>query len=230
VRLNRFIPIALFVVYISATGAIFAEDQKHVAADDAVRLLNEGNKRFVTMRLKHPNLNAARRKAVAVETQQPFATVLGCSDSRVPVEEIFDRGIGDIFVIRVAGNVAMDPTVIGSAEYAAEHLGTPIIVVLGHTGCGAAKAAISGPPLEGSMREIQKKIGTIVALVKKDRPDLKGDELTNAVVRANTLNTKQDLLASSQEIAHMAADGKVRILTAVYDMISGKVEYIEEVK
>ena len=227
-RLNRFIQTALLVVCVSATSAIFAKDRQPVTADTAVRLLEEGNRRFVAMRLKRPNLSAARRKAVAAQIQQPFATVLGCSDSRVPVEYIFDRGIGDIFVIRVAGNVAMDPAVIGSAEYAAGHLGTPVIVVLGHTDCGAAKAAISGPPLEGSMRGIQEKIETSVKPVKKEHPDLSGDMLTNAVVKANALNAKQDLLASSPQIAQMAADGKVRILTAIYDMASGKVEYIED--
>lgn len=226
-RLNRFIPIALLIVCVSAPSAIFAKDEQSVSAGTAVRLLREGNERFVRMRLTHPNLSAARRKAVAAQAQQPFATVLGCSDSRVPVEEIFDRGIGDIFVIRVAGNVAMDPTVIGSAEYAVEHLGTPVIVVLGHTGCGAAKAAISGPPLEGSMREIQKKIETSVTLVKKEHSDLRGDGLTSAVVKANALHTKQDLMASSPEITHMVAEGKIKILTAVYDMSSGAVEWIE---
>lgn len=219
--------IALIVVCVLIASAIFAKDQQSMTADDAVRLMKEGNKRFVTMRLEHPNLSAARREAVAVEAQQPFATVLGCSDSRVPVEEIFDRGIGDIFIIRVAGNVAMDSVVIGSAEYAAGHLGTPVIVVLGHTGCGAVKAAISGPPLEGSIREVQKKIEPVVSMVKKERPDLKGNVLTIAVVKANALQAKQDLLASSPEITHMAADGKIRILTAVYDMKTGAVEWIE---
>ena len=226
-RRNKPILIALIAVCVSAAGAIFAKDQQPVTADDAVRLLKEGNKRFVTMRLEHPNLSAARREAVAVEAQQPFATVLGCSDSRVPVEEIFDRGIGDIFIIRVAGNVAMDSVVIGSVEYAAGHLGTPVIVVLGHTGCGAVKAAISGPPLEGSVREVQKKIEPVVSLVKKEHPDLKGDVLAIAVVKANMLQAKQDLLASSPEITHMAADGKIRILTAVYDMETGAVEWVE---
>lgn len=219
--------IALIAVYVLAAGVIFAKDQQPMTADDAVKLLKEGNERFVTMRLEHPNLNAARRGAVALEAQRPFAAVLGCSDSRVPVEEIFDRGIGDIFVIRIAGNVAMDPAVIGSAEYAAGHLGTPAIVVLGHTGCGAVKAAISGPPLEGSIREIQKKIEPVVSLVKKERPDLKGDALTIAAVKANVLQTKQDLLTLSPEITRMAADGKIRVLTAVYDMETGAVEWIE---
>ncbi|MEI6863358.1 MAG: carbonic anhydrase [Candidatus Omnitrophota bacterium] len=224
---SKQILIALTAICVLAGSALFAKNQQPVTADDAVRFLKEGNKRFIAMKLEHPNLTVARREVAAIEAQQPFAIVLGCSDSRVPVEEVFDRGIGDIFVIRVAGNVGMDSVVIGSAEYAAVHLGAPVIVVLGHTGCGAVKAAISGPPLEGSIREIQKKIEPVVSLVKKEHPDLEGDALTTAVVRANVVQTKQDLLASSPEITHMAADGKIRILTAVYDMSSGAIEWIE---
>ena len=197
-RRNKPILIALIAVCVLAAGAIFAKAEQPVTADDAVRLLKQGNKRFVTMRLEHPNLSAARRKAVAVEAQQPFATVLGCSDSRVPVEEIFDRGIGDIFIIRVAGNVAMDSVVSGSVEYAVGHLCTPVIVVLGHTGCGAVKAAISGPPLEGSIREVQKKIEPVVSLVKKEHPDLKGDVLAIAVVKANVLQASRIFLPRAQ--------------------------------
>jgi len=226
-RQSKQILIVLTAICVLAGSALFAKNQQPVTADDAVRFLKEGNKRFIAMKLEHPNLTVARREVAAIEAQQPFAIVLGCSDSRVPVEEVFDRGIGDIFVIRVAGNVGMDSVVIGSAEYAAVHLGAPVIVVLGHTGCGAVKAAISGPPLEGSMRDIQKKIEPVVSLVKKERPDLEGDALTTAVVKANVLQTKQDLLTSSPEITHMAADGKIRILTAVYDMASGAVEWIE---
>jgi len=92
----------------------------------------------------YPNQRAARRNAVASGGQMPFATVLACSDSRAPVELIFERGIGEIFVIRVAGNMAMNSDVVGSAEYAVEHLGIPLLVILGHTGWGAVKAAIRG--------------------------------------------------------------------------------------
>jgi len=102
-----------------------------------------------------------------------------------------------------------------------------VIVILGHTGCGAVKAAISGPPLEGSMRDIQKKIEPVVLRVKEERPDLNGDALTAAMVKANALQTKQDLLAASPEITHMARDGKIRILSAVYNMQTGAVEWGE---
>lgn len=219
--------IGLLVICVLVAGVFVMRGGRSIAILDSMGLLKAGNERFVEMKLTYPNQSAVRRDAVASEGQKPFATVLACSDSRVPVELIFDRGIGDIFVIRVAGNVAKDPDVIGSAEYAAEHLGTPLIVVLGHTGCGAVKAGISGPSLEGSLRQIQMAIEPVAAQVKKEHPDLKGDELTTAVVKANVVQAKQDLLASSPEIKSLVAEGKLSIATAVYDMKTGKVEWID---
>ena len=221
--------LTLLVICVMVAGVFVMRGRRSIAVLDSMGLLKEGNERFVEMKLTYPNQSADRRDAVASEGQMPFAAVLACSDSRVPVELIFDRGIGDIFVIRVAGNVAMNPDVIGSAEYAAEHLDIPLIVVLGHTGCGAVKAAISGPPLEGSLHAIQMQIEPVAAQVKKEHPDLKGDELTTAVVKANVLQVKQDLLASSHEIESLVAKGKLKIAAAVYDMKTGMVEWIDEV-
>ena len=219
---------ALAIVCMLASGVVAAGEERPVSADEAIALLREGNARFVAMAMTHPNLNAAQREAVAAEGQKPFATVLGCSDSRVPVEEVFDRGIGDIFVIRVAGNVAMDPVVIGSAEYAVAYLGTPVIVVLGHTDCGAVKAAIAAEPLEGSVRDIQKKIEPVASRVKEEEPQLKGDGLANAVVRANVVQAQHDLVASSPQIARLVSDGTIRIVAAVYDLKTGVVEWIDQ--
>jgi carbonic anhydrase len=128
-----------------------ASEASAFTADRAMELLREGNARYVNADPAHPNCGGERRSETASEGQHPFVAVLSCSDSRVPVELVFDRGIGDIFVIRVAGNIAIDRGVIGSAEYAAGHLGVPLLVVMGHTGCGAVKAAISGTPLAGDI-------------------------------------------------------------------------------
>ena len=196
------------------------------SAEEAVRLLKEGNARFVAMKTQHPNLSSSRREAVAAQGQKPFAAVLGCSDSRVPSELIFDRGIGDIFVIRVAGNVVVGPAVIGSAEYAAEHLGVPVLVVMGHTGCGAGKAAISAAPIDGSMRDITAKMQIVVDRVKSEHPELKGVALENAVIKANVLQGKRDLLSESEELRKLTGEGKLEILTAVYDMETGAVEWL----
>lgn len=220
--------VALVVVCVLVAGVFVLRGQHSVAIHDSMELLKQGNERFVAMKMMYPNLNAARREATASTPQKPFATVLACSDSRVPVEQLFDRGIGDIFVIRVAGNVAMNPDVIGSVEFAAKHLGTPLIVVLGHTDCGAVKAAISGPALEGSLREIQMEIEPVAEQVKKEHPELHDDELTIAVVKANVLQVKHNLLASSQEIKSLSEEEKIRIATAVYDMQTGMVKWIEK--
>jgi carbonic anhydrase len=113
-----------------------------LTGDQALQELMNGNKRYVAAELAHPNQTAARRAEVA-KGQDPFAIIVGCSDSRVPPEIIFDQGLGDLFVTRVAGNI-VDDVVLGSIEYAAEHLGVPLIVVLGHKRCGAVEAAAKG--------------------------------------------------------------------------------------
>ena len=195
-------------------------------ADEALVLLKEGNARFAAMKMQHPNVSAERRVDTAMDGQNPFAAVLACSDSREPVEAIFDRGIGDIFVVRVAGNIATDPSVIGSIEYAAEHLNTPLIIVIGHTECGAVKAAVSGPPMEEDIRTIQKTIEAVVAKVKKDHPSLQGDGLAYAVVKENVLQSIEDILSKSEEIKRMVKEGKLKILPAVYDLKTGIVEWI----
>ena len=114
-----------------------------MTSQDALRLLREGNARYASWKAENPNVSSARLTETAIEGQHPIATVLACSDSRVPVERVFDRGIGDIFVVRVAGNVCGTDEV-ASLEYGVEHLGTPLLVVLGHTNCGAVYDLASG--------------------------------------------------------------------------------------
>lgn len=220
-KIKRLLPVIILSVFIFSAAGASAQN-----ADETIRLLKEGNARFAAMKMQHPDLSSARREAVAAQGQKPFAAVIGCSDSRVPIELIFDRGIGDIFVIRVAGNVVLGPAVIGSAEYAAEHLGVPVLVVMGHTGCGAGKAAISAAPVDGSMRDITAKMQVAVNRVKSEHPELKGVALENAVIRANVLQGKSDLLSASEELRKLTGEGKLEILTAVYDMETGVVEWI----
>lgn len=198
-----------------------------INSDEALKLLKEGNVRFVEMKLRHPDETVARRESTAVNGQVPFAAVLACSDSRVPVEVIFDRGIGDIFVVRVAGNIATDSSVIGSIEYAAEHLKTPLLVVMGHADCGAVKAAIGGVPLEGRIYDIQKEIEPVALKIKREHPELSGPDLTNTVIKSNVLKSKADILSRSDIIKEMAAAGKLKIATAVYDIKTGKVDWAE---
>lgn len=221
-RIKRLLPAMLLSVALAfAAGNVHAGD-----VNDGLTLLKEGNARFVKMEMRYPNVNAERRTDTAVKGQEPFAIVLACSDSRVPVEEIFDRGIGDIFVVRVAGNIAIDPGIIGSVEYAAGHLNIPLLVILGHTDCGAVKASVGGPPLEGNIRSIQETIEVVAQRVKKDHPELQGTELILAVVKANILEAKKDLLSKSEEISRLAREGKLKIVTAMYDLETGAVEWM----
>jgi len=221
-KIKRLLPAVLFIAFIFTAFSAFAEN-----AEEALSLLKEGNARFIAMKMQYPDINTERRTRTAQDGQKPFSIVLACSDSRVPVEAIFDRGIGDIFVVRVAGNIATDPSVIGSIEYAAEHLGSPLLVIMGHTGCGAVKAAISGPRLEGDIRIIQKTIETVAERVEKDHFELQGESLTLAVVKENVLQAKKDILSDSKEIGRMTEEGKLKIVTAVYDLNTGMVDWME---
>ena len=216
------------IVSVALTGSVFAGEGTSLKAEEALALLKEGNVRFVAMKVEHPDENAARREETSTNGQKPFAVVLGCADSRVPVEMVFDRGIWDIFVVRVAGNIAMDSSVIGSLEYAVGHLKVPLLVILGHTQCGAVGAAVSGAKLEGGIRDIQQKIEPVVKEVEAEYPDLQGSALTNEVVKQNVFQVEKDLLSGSEEIRDLAAQGALKIVPAVYDVKTGRVDWLEK--
>lgn len=192
------------------------------AADDPLARLMAGNKRFVASKLTHRNQGAPRR-AVVAKKQQPFAAILGCADSRVPPEVVFDQGIGDLFVVRVAGNVADSPG-IGSLEYAADHLDVRLVMVLGHSRCGAVDAALratAGAELSAGLRSLVDAIQPAI-LAAKDRP---GDTLDNAV-RANVVHVVGQLRSTKPVLAGLAGDGKLRIVGARYDLDTGAVELL----
>ena len=217
----------LAIIFLAGPG--FAGEGTTRTAEEALALLKEGNARFVTMKMEHPEQNAARLEETATGGQKPFAVVLGCADSSVPVEMIFDRGIGDIFTVRVAGNIVMDSSVIGSLEYAAGHLHVPLLVILGHTQCGAAGAAVSGEKLEGSLVDIQEQFKLVVKEVKLQYPELKGAELTDKVAEQNTFQVERDLRALSETIRGLDDKGALKIITAIYDVKTGKVKWLEEI-
>jgi len=190
-------------------------------ADEALAELKAGNARFVAGKAFKGNQNMARIKEVAAG-QHPEAIILGCSDSRVPPEVIFDEGIGDLFVVRVAGNVS-EPATTGSIEYAAEHLHVPLVVVLGHHKCGAVKAtAEAHGPAEGNIGSILAEIQPAVAAAKAS-PGKEG--LVDDAVHENTRLVAGQLLSESPVLKHLVEAGQVRIVTAVYDLDSGKIEW-----
>ncbi len=150
-RAGPIVIVAALVCGFFCCGSLRAADNgTTINADEALHLLLAGNERFAAGKPEHPHTDLSRVESTAKNGQAPFAAVLSCADSRVPVETVFDRGVGDLFVVRVAGNVA-DSGTLASVEYAAEHLHTPLVVVMGHTQCGAVKAAVDNAQLDGSL-------------------------------------------------------------------------------
>jgi carbonic anhydrase len=193
--------------------------------DEAKKQLEEGNKRFVSGNYRHPNLDKQRMAETAEKGQDPFATVLSCSDSRVPVEIIFDQGIGDVFIVRVAGNVC-DVDETGSIEYGVDHLETPVLLVLGHSNCGAVTAVATDAELHGSIPSLVDNIKPAVEKAKIENPTLSGKELVPAAVKANVWQAIEDLLKGSPGLRERAEEGKVKIIGAVYHLEDGHVEWL----
>jgi carbonic anhydrase len=181
----------------------------------ALQCLLEGNQRFVDEACQNSQRSRSRLQETAI-AQHPFASILGCGDSRVPAEIVFDQGLGDLFVIRVAGNIASQ-TVIGSLEFAASVLGTQLVVVVGHSGCGAVAAAIKGELLPGRIGGFVEDIKPAVARVK----DKAGDLEENAVI-ANIQYQAQRLAQSSTILADLIRAGKLKIVGGQYDLRTGK--------
>jgi carbonic anhydrase len=191
---------------------------------EAIDRLKEGNQRFVDGQTRHAHQSADWRKHL-VGGQQPFATILGCSDSRAPIELVFDQGFGDLFVVRVAGNViALD--VVGSIEYAVAHLGTPLVVVVGHQGCGAVTAAVE------ALTKPTDELPAIKALVELIEPGLPktlpGDSQEQQIEAAVEANVRWSIkqLARVPEVEKMLAAGRLTVLGAVYELSSGRVRFL----
>ncbi|WP_407897613.1 carbonic anhydrase [Scytonema sp. NUACC26] len=184
-----------------------------VTATEALKRLLEGNQRFVERERKYPNQSLKDVQLLA-KGQYPFAAVLGCSDSRVPTEIIFDQGLGNLFVVRVAGNVASDMAV-GSLEYATSVLGSQLIVVLGHKKCGAVMAALQEKPAPGRINSIIEGIKPAVARVRLSKGE-------NAIA-ANIKYQAEKLKSQSTILANLIRVGKLQVVSACYDIDTGKV-------
>jgi len=194
-------------------------------ADDALQTLKDGNENFVAGKMLHPNSTPQRVQETS-SGQKPYAIVLTCSDSRVAPEVIFDAGIGDIFVVRDAGNIA-DPAITGSIEYAVGHLHAPLVVVMGHTKCGAVGAAVAGGTAGGSIDYILGKINPAVKTAKSRNPGMRGDLFTNEVSKINVANVVSEIIADSTEITEAIHKSEVKVIGAVYDVSDGRVSWLE---
>ncbi|MCE7973593.1 MAG: carbonic anhydrase [Leptolyngbya sp. PLA1] len=209
------------------TAAKAAAEDRTYTADEALSMLMEGNERWVSNRVDAPSTSPERREATTSGGQHPFATIITCADSRLPVERLFDRGVGELFVTRVAGNIA-GPSETGTIEYGVGHLHTPLLVVMGHAKCGAVAAAAADAKVHGQVAGILAKVGPAVERAKRQNPSLKGDELVAAAVKENVWQTVFDLLKQSDGLRTQVQQGQLRIVGAVCDISTGRVEFMGE--
>jgi carbonic anhydrase len=211
----------LLIVCLTLSYSIWLFSQNKIDADQALTLLKEGNQRFVNGLPAKPRQDVKRIKEVA-SAQSPFATIVGCSDSRVPNEIIFDQGLGDLFIVRTAGQVSTYAS-WGSIEFAEEILGTKLIVVLGHTSCGAVNAAVNLPEVPGHIITLINAIKPAVERAKKKEPAA----LLDAAIRENIMMQVEQLKGLEPVLAKRVREGSIKIIGALYDLSSGKVEFFE---
>jgi carbonic anhydrase len=197
-------------------------DQPSVAPAEAISKLKEGNGRYASGNLQHPGQTAERRTELA-KTQHPFAAILSCSDSRVPPEVVFDQGLGDLFVVRVAGNVINDEG-MGSLEYTVDHLGTRLILVLGHQRCGAVDAAKQTIAAKG---EAPGHIQSLVTAIKPAVEATAKDDL-DTTIKANVKNVVQALRSSTPILKGEVDSGKIQVVGGYYSLDTGAVTFLDE--
>ncbi len=202
-----------------------------ISARDALGLLRDGNRRFIADVRSRENLPSRARRIELAAGQAPFAAILGCSDSRVPVEIVFDQGLGDLFVIRVAGNIVA-PSQIGSVEFAAERFGTRLVVVLGHTQCGVIDTTLE--QLQRPKENQSHNLHSIVDLVRPSveellASDLKHDlgRLVHEAVRANIRASVKHLRSGSEIIENLIQKDGLMIVGAEYSLETGEVDFFE---
>ena len=232
-----FVAVLLCVVVAFAVPAVAVEVvAKKPSPDSAIAMLKDGNKRFAEGKSNHPHMDAARLRQAGTEDQgdHAYATVITCSDSRVPVELVFDAGIMDIFVIRVAGNVC-DVDECGSIEYGLAHVHTPVLVVLGHSQCGAVTAVThavhgTGHALERNIPPLVDNIEPAVRRAMADHPDIHGDKIIPYAIEENVWQSIEDLFMASPVSRNLVNSGKAKVIGAIYDVGTGKVAWLPEAK
>lgn len=202
-----------------------------ISALEALERLQMGNRRFIEGRQTYPKITPRDKLDASSRTQAPSAIIIGCSDSRVPLEIIFDQGIGDLFVIRVAGNIVA-PSQIGSVEFAAEQFGTQLVVVLGHTNCGAVTATLQ--QLQQPSEKRSPNLHSIVDRIRPSVEDLLGTDLEDdpeallrAGVRANVRSSVAQLRHGSAILEELIASDRLHVVGAEYSLTTGLVEFFE---
>jgi carbonic anhydrase len=220
--------IAILATALAATVgiALASGEGTGITADQALQKLMDGNTRYVESKMSSTAMCDATARGKLAKSQHPYAIILSCSDSRVPPEIIFDQALGEVFVVRVAGNVA-DPLVLGSIEYAAEHLGSPLVMVLGHERCGAVTATVAGGKPEGNIGSIVKAIAPAARKAKADCKGKAKEEIVECAVAINAKAVAAELPKRSKILAHELKEGKIKIVAAKYDLDDGKVTLLK---
>ena len=200
-----------------------------ITAQEALLRLKDGNRRYTTDSCEAGLSYKASREAVA-KKQEPFAIILGCADSRVPAEVVFDQSIGDLFVVRVAGNI-VTPSQLESIEFAATNFGSCLAVVLGHTSCGAVIATLGAvqegiSDEEAGLPEIVSHVRPAVAAVLDD-PSAAADELVPRAIRANIAQSVEQLRSGSPALKALVDSGKLKVVGAEYSLVTGEVEFLD---
>lgn len=226
-RLPHLALAAVLALVILSAARTEAEEHGRANPDETMKALLEGNARYTSSQPSSCTKADATVRETLAKGQKPPAIVLSCSDSRVPPELIFDQTLGDLFVVRVAGNVP-DPIVLGSIEYAAEHLGSSLIVVLGHERCGAVTAAVDakGKPT-GNIGAIVSAIAPAVAQAKKEAAGKERTDLVDMAITDNVKLVAASLTKRSPVLAKLVKEGAVKIVTARYDLDDGKVAVLD---
>jgi carbonic anhydrase len=230
--LGRFIAVLGLVAAGSGLAFATASHGPEVSPDEALQKLMDGNKRYVENHMTGNKLCDITTRTGLSKSQKPYAIVLTCSDSRVPPEIIFDKGLGEIFVIRVAGNIP-DPVVVGSIEYAAEHLGSPLVIVLGHERCGAISATVGAKGKSTGSKNIDAIVKNIARNLKKAAKeceackgetkcaDSKKDDFVECLVDTNAKSAAAGLTKQSKILKHLVNEKKLKIVAAKYDLDDG---------
>ena len=208
---------------IAETHVLHAADVAPLSPDSVIMLLKEGNENFITRHM-HDRDAMSQLVESAEDGQYPMAIVLSCIDSRVPVETIFDKGLGDLFVTRVAGNI-VNPDILGSMEYACEHSGSKVVLVLGHECCGAVHSACEGVQA-GNMTQMLSKIQPAIDSCHIEGSDHHSSDFQNQVVFKNVENMVSQVRQNSEILSELEAEGKIKIVGAVFNLHTGFVEFI----
>jgi carbonic anhydrase len=199
--------------------------QPTMTAAEALTLLKNGNIRFVNQCVEGPRRTPEHRVSTARDGQQPLAAIVSCADSRVPLELMFDQGIGDLFVLRVAGNVC-SPEVIGSVEYAVLHLGTPLVVVLGHSRCGAVTAAVQATAVHHNLVPLMEKIRPAFERVLNKHTGLDEPALLHETIKENVWFQIETLFRSSNPVRDAVTSGAFDVTGALYDIEHGTITWL----